>query len=343
MTASRRPPGRTSRKIATRTVLAAAALLLVAACSQSSARPASSSETIGFVPTQISTNASDAVALGLSNGAKRFGGAVLFEGPSSPDPYDQVQYAQELAGRRPSAVGVSATDPAALCPTAAIARRAGVLFFAVGSNVDCPGVSLFVEPAPPQAVGFDAVDLIATRIRGSGDVAIVSGGPTQPDLSAWIRYMQIRLAAYPRLHLVPVQTGALDGTETTVVASRLMAAYPALKGMIGVTSVNVSALAQAVDRAGKQGTIAVTGVADPADVRSSIEDGTVAGVVSYDGAQLGYLTYWAVTQLLRHRTLARKDTVPGLNEPVTWTAADHTLLLGPAVIVTKANVNQLDY
>jgi hypothetical protein len=35
--------------------------------------------------------------------------------------------------------------------------------------------------------------------------------------------------------------------------------------------------------------------------------------------------------------------VPGLNGPVTWTAADHTLVLGPTVIVTKANVNKLGY
>lgn len=344
MTASRRPPGRTTRTIAARASLAAAACLLAAACGarSSPARPAAS-ETIGFVPMQISTTGSDALALGLSNGASRFGGEVLFEGPSSPVPYDQVQYAQELVGRRPGAVGVSATDPTALCPTVKVAQRTGVLFFAAGSDVDCPGVGLFVQPAPPQAIGFDAVNLIAAHIRGSGDVAIVSAGPTQPDLQAWIHYMQIRLAAFPRLHLVPVQTGALDGTETTVIADRLMTAYPGLRGMIGVTSVNVAALAQAVDQAGRKGKIAVTGVADPADVRSSIDNGSVAGVVSYNGAHLGYLTYWAVTQLLRHRTLAPRDTVPGLHGPVTWTAADHTLLLGPPIIVTKANVNHLDY
>jgi hypothetical protein len=87
----------------------------------------------------------------------------------------------------------------------------------------------------------------------------------------------------------------------------------------------------------------VTGVADPADVRSAINDGIVADVVSYNGVHLGYLTYWAVAQMLRHRTLARRDAVPGLNGPVTWTAADHTLVLGPTVIVTKANVNKLGY
>lgn len=345
MTTTRRAPCRAARTIASRAGLAVAAGLLAAACGAQSppASPASSPETVGFVPTAISATSSDALALGLSHAARRFGGSVVFEGPSSPVPSDQVQYAQELVGRHLSAVGVSATDPAVMCPTAQIARRAGVLFFAAGSDVHCPGIALFVEPAPPRAVGFDAVNLLAARIRGSGDVAIVSAGPTQPDLQAWIHYIRVRLAAYPRLHLVPVQTGALDGTATTVIASRLIAAYPDLKGMIGATSVNVKALGQAVGQAGKKGTIAVTGIADPAEVRSLIDDGTVAGVVAYDGAHLGYLTYWAVTQLLRHRTLAPTDTVPGLTEPVTWTAADHTLILGPPVVVTKANVNHLGY
>lgn len=249
MTATRRPPGRTSRKISSPAGLAVASLLMAACGAQSpTARLTSNPETIGFVPTEIATAGSEALALGLSNAVRRFGGSVFFEGPSSPVPYDQVQYAQQLVSRHLSAVGVSATDPTALCPTAAIARRAGLLFFAVGSDVGCPGVSLFVEPAPSQAIGFDAIDLLAAHVRGSGDVAIVSVGPTQPDLQAWIHYMQIRLAAYPRLHLVPAQTGGLDGTDTTVIASRLMAAYPGLRGMIGVSSANVAALAQAGTR-----------------------------------------------------------------------------------------------
>jgi rhamnose transport system substrate-binding protein len=328
--------------------VAGGVLLLVTACGpqglqSSSARPTSTPETVGFVPPMISTASSDALALGLSDGAKRFGGTVFFEGPSSADPYDQAQYAQELVGRHPSAVGVAATDPTELCPTAEIARRAGVLFYAAGSNVDCPDVGLFVEPAPPQAVGSDTVDLLAANVHGAGDVAIVSAGPTQPDLESWIHFMQIRLAAYPRLHLVPVQTGATDGTDTTVVADRLMTAYPDLKGMIATSSANVGALARAVDQAGKQGRIVVTGVADPNDAKSSIDNGTVAGVVSYNSAHLGYLTYWAVTQMLHHRVFAPHDTVPGLAAPVTWTAANHTLLLGPPVIVTKANANRLDF
>ncbi len=276
-------------------------------------------------------------------GAKRFGGVVLFDGPGSPIPYDPVPYAQELVGRHPSAVGVSATDPTALCPTAAIARRAGVLFFAAGSDVACPGVGLFVEPAPPRAVGYDAVNLLAASIHGSGEVAIVIAGPTQPDLGSWVHYMQVRLAAFPRLRLVPVQAGAIDGTDTAVVADRLMAAYPGLKGIIGASPTNVGALARAVDQAGKKGAITVTGIADPNAMRSAIDDGTVAGVVSYDGAHLGYLTYWAVTQMLHHRPFARRNSVPGLTAPATWTAPSHTLLLGPPVVVTKANMNSVHY
>ena len=35
--------------------------------------------------------------------------------------------------------------------------------------------------------------------------------------------------------------------------------------------------------------------------------------------------------------------VNALATPVTWTPATHTLLLGPPTLVTKANVNRLDF
>ena len=185
--------------------------------------------------------------------------------------------------------------------------------------------------------------MLAAAIHGSGEVAIVSAGPTEADLASWIKSMRTRLTAYPRLHLVPVQTGDLDSDDTVAAADRLMTAYPDLKGIIGTSSATVSALAAAVDQAGKQHRVAVTGVADPRQVRSAIDDGTVAGVVSYDGVHLGYLTYWAVSRMLHHRAFAVHDTVPGLNAPVTWTAATHTLTLGPPILVTKGNVNHLGF
>jgi rhamnose transport system substrate-binding protein len=330
MTAPLQARRRTGRNVLRWVTLTVAVALLAAGCGpagmgSSSGRPTATPETVGFVPQMISTAGSDALAAGLSNGSKRFGGSVLYEGPGLPVPYDQGQYAQELVRRHPSAVGVVATDPTVMCPTAEIAQRIGVLFFATESNVDCPGAGLFVEPASPQAIGFGTVDLLAGAIKGSGDVAIVSADPTQPNLESWIHYMQVRLAAYPRLHLVPVQTGATGSTETVVVADRLLAAYPDLKGIIGASSANVVGLARAVDQAGRKGAVALSGVGDLTAVRSDIEDGTVAGVMSYNAEHLGYLTYWAVTQMLRHRTFAPMLTVPGLPGPMTWKAADRPI------------------
>ncbi|MDQ6839620.1 MAG: substrate-binding domain-containing protein [Actinomycetota bacterium] len=204
-------------------------------------------------------------------------------------------------------------------------------------------VSLFVEPAPPEAIGSDAVDILAGEVHGSGVVAIVSAGPTEPDLQAWISAMRARLANYPRLHLVPVQTGATTGPENTVVADRLMAAYPNLKGIIGAGPANVGPLARAVDQAGKKGKVVVTGEADPNGVRPWIENGTVHAVVYYNTVHLGYLTYWAVSQMLHHRDFAPRQTVPGLADPVSWDATTHTLVLGQPVVITRANVSKLNF
>lgn len=308
-----------------------------------SAPPTDSPTTVGFVGATYGLPWSASLAAGLSAGAKRFGGSVDVEAPTSPNPYDQVLYAQEQVGRHPSAVGVVATDPTALCPTARVAQRSGVLFYAAGSNVACPGVGLFVEPADPAAIGADTISVLAGEVHGSGDVAIVSAGATEPDLQSWIRAMSASLAAYPNLHLVPVQTGAVTGPENTVVADRLMAAYPDLKAIIGAGPANVGPVARAVDQAGKKGKVVVTGVADPNSLRPWFANGTVHAVVYYNSVHLGYLTYWAVDQMLHHRGFLPSQDVPGLPGPVTWDAPSHTLVLGPPVIITRADAGRFNF
>ncbi len=325
--------------------------LTAAACGSSGTGASNSSSTsspssgatsgykVAFVPKLVGIPYFTAMDQGMKSAAKRFGGQVIYEGPTTASVSGQAEVVKTLIAQHVSAVGVSANSPTALCPLVTKAASANVMFYASDSNVSCSNSKLWVEQARSKAIGYAAADILASEIHGSGDVAIVSAGSTATNLNTWISYMQQRLKKYPNLHVLPVQYAGESVSGSVQVGSRLIAAYPNLKGMIGVASTNVPGLAQAVLQAGKKGQIAVTGETDPNSIRPEIQSGLVKKVVLWNPTDLGYLTYWGVLQVLEHHPFSATNTVPGLPQKITYDAARHMLLLGPPLIIDKSNVN----
>lgn len=275
----------------------------------------------------------------MKQAAKRFGGQILYEGPTTASVSGQDEYVRTLIAQHVSAVGVSANSATSLCPLVNQAQASHILFYASDSNVSCPNNKLWVEQATSKAIGYKAVDILASEIHGSGDVAIVSAGSSATNLNSWIHYMKIRLKKFPNLHLLPVQYAGESVSASTQIGTRLIAAYPHLKGMIGVASTNVPGLAQAVLETGNKGKIAVTGETDPNSIRPDILNGVVKKVVLWNPTNLGYLTEWGVMQLLQHKSFSAENKVPGLPQPIKYVASRHMLLLGPPLVIDKANVS----
>jgi rhamnose transport system substrate-binding protein len=217
-----------------------------------------------------------------------------------------------------------------------------IVVYASDSNVSCANNELWVEQATNQAIGYEAIDLLASELHGSGEFAIVSGGSTATNLNSWIYYMKIRMKNYPGLHLVSVQYAGEDVSQALAVGSRLISAYPNLKGFVGVASTDAPGLAEAVKEAGMTGKIVVTGLMDPNTVRPDYLDGVIKEGVIWNPANLGYLTYWGVLQLLEHHSLKAENTVPGLPGKYAYYPASHTLLLGPPLVITDKNIS-LDF
>lgn len=301
---------------------------------------AAAAPTIAFVPKLVGIPYFDAMRQGLDNAGKKFGAKIVYEGPTTASVSGQAEMVQSLINEHVAAVGVSANSPTALEALAKKARDAGVLFYSSDSQVDGPDVALRVQQTSDSALADTVIDQIASQIGDSGDIAFVSGGPTATNLNLWIGLMKKRLAAkYPKINLVAVEYAGEDINRATQVTGQLLSAYPNLKGIVGVNSTAVPGAAQAVLRAGLTGKVMVTGITDPNSIRPFIMDGTVKSVVLWNPIDLGYITVWGVMQLLEHKPLQPENTVPGLGHQVSYTADTHTLLLGPPMVITKADVS----
>ncbi|GAB0114351.1 autoinducer 2 ABC transporter substrate-binding protein [Acidisoma sp. C75] len=293
---------------------------------------------IGFVPKLIGIPYFNAMKEGLDKGGKAFGAKIIYQGPTTASVSGQAEIAQGMINHHLDAVGVSANSPTALEVQANRAKKAGILFYSSDSQVDGDAVSLRVSQANDQDIGFACADQVAQQIGGSGDIALVSGGPTATNLNVWIGYIKQRIAQkYPNIKIVSIQYAGEDISKATDLTAQLLSAYPHLKGIIGVNSTAVPGAAQAVLRAGLTGKVAVTGVTDPNTIRTYVNDGTVKSVVLWNPIDLGYLTVWGVVQELEHKPLQAQNTVPGLGT-ISYDAATKTLLLGKPLIIDKSNI-----
>lgn len=316
------------------------AVAAVAWAGLSPAKAYADEPTIAFVPKLVGIPYFNAMKQGLEEGGKKFGAHIIYQGPTTASVSGQSEIVQSLINRGVSAVGVSANSPTALEALAKQAKDHGVLFYSSDSQVDGPDVSLRVQQATNEGLADAVVDELAKAIGDKGDVAFVSGGPTATNLNNWIALMKAYMATkYPDIKLVSIQYAGEDINKATQVTSQLLSAYPNLKGVVGINSTAVPGAAQAVLRAGLSGKVAVTGITDPNTIRPFVLDGTVKSVVLWNPISLGYLTAWGVMQELEHKPFQAENNVPGLPDPIKYTAATNTLLLGKPMVIDKSNIN----
>src|SRR5262249_3204158 len=125
-----------------------------------------------------------------------------------------------------------------------------------------------------------------------------------PNQSEWAKRMKAYAAKkYPKMQLLPETEHGEDRSLGIQKAKALVQATPDLKGIIGLTSVAVPAAAEAGRQAGKKGTIKVTGVSTPRDMKDYVKDGTVETFLLWSPVDLGYLAVYVLD-------LTRKGQMP---------------------------------
>jgi rhamnose transport system substrate-binding protein len=255
----------------------------------------------------------------------------------------QIPAIQAAITKGANALIVSATDAAALCPTLkqAMARKIAVVTY----DSDAPTCrNLFINQADSKAIGTSEVDLLASQIGKSGDIAVVSAAASATNQNAWIGFMKTELKKYPKMKLVSVVYGNDDPTVSTQVTQGLLQQFPNLKGIISPTTVGIAAAAAVLDTAKYRGKIKLTGLGTPNSLRKYVNDGTIDGFELWNPADLGYLAAYAAVNVA-------SGTITGKTGQ-TFTAgklgkykvgAKATVLLGKPYVFNKANIAKFHF
>ena len=347
---------------------AAAAALILSACSgttknsaassgsgsssapagTSSANPSAPTKTglkIAFLPKQVNNSYFTIADTGGKTALTALGESYQEVGTSSAtDTAGQANYVNTLIQQQVNGIALSAQDPNALCTNLKQAMADGISVVTYDSDTAAACRDLFISQASSQALGTSEVDLMASQINDSGQIAILSAAQTATNQNAWIGYMQQELKKFPNIKLVKIAYGNDDAQTSYQDTQGLMQSYPNLKGIISPTTVGIVAAAQFLDGSSYKGKVKLTGLGTPDSLKKYVADGTVTAFELWDPAKLGELAAYAAVALQSGQITGAPGQTFKAGSMGTFTVgAQSVVTLGPPTVFNAANINQYNF
>jgi len=299
---------------------------------------------IAYVPKLQGVPYFEAMNTGGKKAAEDLGVTWLYQGPTAADASAQADVVRSFIQQKVDALFVAPNDPDSMAPVLQEAATAGIKVGTADTDAPDSVREVFVNQASEQAIGEGLTDALAKAMGEKGSYAIVSCGETAANLNAWIAVQKEYAASkYPDLKLIDVVFAGEDQAKATSMATDLMNANPDLTGLVGECTSSAPGVAEAVRNAGKIGTVFTVGLGTPQSMKPYLVDGSSSASILWDVENLGYLTAWAGVQLAEGKEFAPTNFVNDALPAVEYDAANKQLLLGPALQITKENVDQFKY
>ena len=347
---------RPARKLTALVALGAAAVLALTGCTQRNQAESGAGGTgatgaagdtvrVAFVPKLQGVPYFEAMNTGGQEAAEALGNVEwLYQGPTQADAAAQADIVRSYIQQKVNTLIVAPNDPDSMAPLLQQAKAAGI--HVATSDTDAPNSvrEVFVNQATAEGIGQALTDSLLQAMGGSGKYAIVSCGQTAENLNSWIEVQRAYTAQkYPQAEIVDVVYAGEDQARATQLATDLMNANPDLKGLVGECTSSAPGVAQAVRDANKIGQVFTVGLGTPQSMKPYLEDKSSSAAILWDVENLGYLTAWAGAQLVQGTQLQPTNNVSSELPAVEYDATSKTLLLGPPLQITDANVDQFQY
>jgi len=302
--------------------------------------------TVGFLP-KLDTDPYFQVAqTGAEEAAAEIGGKAIKQAPSQATAEAQIDFINNLVSQKVGVIAISANDANAVAPALRRAEKQGVKIVSYDSDVATNARTVFLNQAAGDSLAEMMLESMGQLINYEGDFAILSSTPTAANQNAWIDFMKKKMAAdqkYSKMKLVQVAYGQESEQVNQQQALGLAQAFPNLKGIIIPAGIGLPAAARAMDQAGLLGKIKLTGLAPATLIKKYIQNGSVQDIW-WNVKDLGYLTYYAAQAVASCKLTGKEGetfTAGRLGPYKVGTKGE--VLLGPAKIVTPANIEEFKF
>lgn len=328
-----------------------AAAVLLAGCSSSSDGGSDDALKIAHIPKLGTIGYFQAADKGVQRACAELGAECAYKGPTEITAAAQVKEINAAVQAGYNVLIVAANDKDALVPALKDAMAKGVTVITYDSDVAQDGRSVFVNQASSEGIGQALAKSASDIAGGAGDIAILSTTPDATNQNVWIDFMKKELSAkYPNVKVVATAYGLDKPEESTTETQGLIQKYPKIKAIVAPTSVGIVAAAKYVSGSAAKGKVAVTGLGLPNDMKTYIKDGSNAQASLWDVENFGYVAVYVAKFVRGGGDVAVGAKVPSgagdkgeAERTVTQGAVGNEIILGPATVFTKENVDEFDF
>lgn len=289
---------------------------------------------------------------GVERACKELKASCSYKGPTEITAAAQVKEINAAVQGGFNVLIVAANDKDALVPALRAAQKRKVTVVTYDSDVAKKGRKVFVNQASSQGIGQALAKSASDLAGGSGDIAILSTTPDATNQNVWIDFMKQELAAkYPNVKVVATAYGLDKPEESTTETQGLIQKYPTIKAIVAPTSVGIVAAAKYVSSSASKGKVFVTGLGLPNDMKTYIKDGSGAQASLWDVENFGYVAVHVANRIVNKKQSVKVGATvksgkgdKGLKtRTVTKGAVGNEIILGPATVFTKDNVDQFNF
>jgi len=289
---------------------------------------------------------------GVQRACAELKATCAYKGPTEITAAAQVKEINAAVQGGYNVLIVAANDKDALVPALKAAMKKGVTVVTYDSDVAQAGRSVFINQASSQGIGQALAKSASDLAGGKGNIAILSTTADATNQNVWIKYMNEELAAkYPDVKVVATAYGNDKPEDSTTETQGLIQKNPTIKVIVAPTSVGIVAAAKYVSGSASKGKVFVTGLGLPNDMKTYIKDGSGAQASLWDVENFGYVAVQVANSIKNGKAKVTVGSViksgagdKGLKErTVIQGAVGNELILGPATVFTKDNVDSFNF
>jgi ABC-type sugar transport system substrate-binding protein len=348
-----------------------AVLILFAVCSSLAFGQARGTLKIAMMPKFKGENYFDAVKIGAQEAVDELNKTgknveFLYDGPPQDQATNQrqVDILEGWIAQKVNVILVSPNDPNAIAPTLKRAQSRGIKVLTFDADARVDARDLFINQVAAEGVVEGIVRAASDNLKLKGygpgkpaNLGVVSSAKTDANQQAWLQEIK-KLIATPQYNWIVIKNENTDvyypGPDETATQSqsgtligRMGPGANQIQVAVGLTSMACPALGsqyQAASVKPDPTKIFITGLATPNAIKSYIKNASNpldAGVL-WNCMDLGYLSIQAAYQLARG-TIKNNSTTLTAGRLGSRNISAKTIILGPALVFDKNNVDRFDY
>lgn len=286
----------------------------------------------------------EACHTGAKKAAEELGIKLVYDGPTEASGAEQNKFIESWIRQGVDAICVAPNQPQTVKRFIEKAQAAGIKVVTWDSDAPGSGRLIMVNQVDDKHLGETLMDEIARQMNEEGEWAIAIGSLDAANLNTWRMHAENRAKEkYPKLSLVETAVTKEDENISRQQVETLLNVHPNLKGIIAFDSNSVPGAAEALQRSGKGGKVALTGNTTPGKGAKYLKEDVLESFYLWDPRALGDLTVRVAVALVKGQEIKPGTEIPGYGKLRFSEVDPTTVILSDPIRFTKLNIDEYEW